>query len=152
MWQRRQLGIMLFLALVSCAIVLFVTSAVRAEPFLVSDPYPRGKKQPTEFTVVAGALTFSVPAEKLPDGRVRLKFDLKRLPDGQYLLQIKAVNRIRRQQSQTVSVWLLKKNGKEVTLGAPPEARTEKDIPAKDIPAEKKLIPPSRTIPNLLSP
>ena len=110
-----------------------------AEPFVVSDPYPRTGEQPAEFVIVAGQLKFSVPAEKLPDGTVRLKFDLSRLPDGESVLSIKAVDRMKGTESEAVSLRVMK-DGKNVTL-----LREQKVEPAK----EKR--PPSRTIPGLLS-
>ena len=125
-------------------IVSFLTSTLYAEPFLISGSYPKGPYQPTEFTIVVGRLSLSVPAEKLPDGAVRLKFDLARLQDGEHILEIKAVDRPTGRYSETVLVKLLKKNGKEVTLETP------QDEPTADTGPVKKLIPPSRTPRNLI--
>ena len=125
--------------------VSLLASTLYAEPFLVCDPYPKGRDQPTEFSIIVGKLNFSVPAEKLPHGAVRLKFDLVQLPDGEHILKIKAVNRLTRKESEIVAQRLFKKNGKEVTIGGrPPEEPTREKAPAKN------LIPPSRTIPNLI--
>jgi hypothetical protein len=124
------------------ATVLFLLASALcfAEPFLVSDPYPKKGDQPTRFSIVAGQLKLSVPAEKLPDGTVRLRFDLSQLPDGEQILEIKAVNEVKKTESGSVSIRLLKKNGKEVTLVAPREE------------SEKQKIPPSRSIGGLLRP
>ena len=46
------------------------------EPFLISDPYPNKEDQPTRFVIIAGKLNYSVPAQKLSDGSVRLRFDV----------------------------------------------------------------------------
>jgi hypothetical protein len=125
--------------------LLFLASTLYAEPFLTSGSYPKGPYQPTEFTIVVGKLAFSVAAEKLPDGAVRLKFDLAQLPDGEHTLEIKAVNGATGRESEAVSLRLFKKNGKEVVLETPPEE------PTKNAPPAKKLIPPSRTIRNLIT-
>jgi hypothetical protein len=110
------------------------------EPFLVSDPYGKSEDQPTRFTVLAGKLEFSVPAEKLSDGTVRLKFDLGKLTDGEQTVEIKAVNESTRAESQPVSVRVLKKDGKVVIVTTPEKK------------PEKEKIPPSRTIPGLTRP
>ena len=119
--------------------VSFLFSTLYAEPFLVSDPYRKGPDQPTEFSIVAGKLSFSVPADKLPDGGVRLKFDLVRLPEGEHILQIKATDSVRRRESPSVFLKVLKKSAQEITVEAPPEAAVERG-----------LIPPSRTPRNLI--
>ena len=122
-------------------IVSLLTSALcYGEPFLVSDPYGKTEDQPTRFSIVAGELRFSIPAEKLPDGTVRLRFDLSKLPDGEHTIEIKAVNESRQTESEPVSLKLLKKNGQGVTL-----------LASQGKP-EKEKIPPSRTIPGLLRP
>jgi hypothetical protein len=89
---------------------------------------------------VDGKLKFSIPAEKLPDGAVRLRFDLSELPTGEHRIEIKAVNESRQTESEPVLLNLLKKNGQVVILLAP-EGKPEKE-----------KIPPSRTIPGLLRP
>jgi len=122
------------------ALFLLASAICFAEPFLVSDPYPKRGDQPTRFSIVAGQLKFSVPAEKLPDGSVRLRFDLSQLPDGEQVLAITAVNEVKKTESGSVSIRLLKKNGKEVTI----VTRREE--------SEKQKIPPSRSIGGLLRP
>jgi len=62
----------------------------------------------------------------------------------EHILEIKAVNKLTRRESTIVSLRLLKKNGEEVTIGTPPEEPTGEKAPAKN------LIPPPRTIPNLI--
>lgn len=122
-------------------VVSLLTSALCfGEPFLVSDPYGKTEDQPTRFSIVAGKLTFSIPAEKLPDGTVRLRFDLSKLPDGEHTMEIKAVNEAKQTESEPASLKVLKKNGQGVTLSAPQGK------------SEKEKIPPSRTIPGLLRP
>ena len=134
--NQGRLGLAVFLV----AGFLLTSVLSIAEPFVVSDPYSRTGEQPAEFVIVAGQLKFSVPAEKLPDGTVRLKFDLSRLPDGESTLSIKAVDRLKQTESEAVSLKV-RKDGKNVTL-----LREQKAESAK----EKR--PPSRTIPGLLKP
>lgn len=130
----------LFFVVWSVVVTLSVSGFCFGEPFLVSDPYGKTEDQPTGFTVVVGKLEFSIPAEKLSDGTVRLKFDLGKLPDGEQTIEIKAVNESTRAESQPVSVQLLKKDGK-VVMEIAPEKKPEKE-----------KIPPSRTIPGLTRP
>ena len=105
---------------------LFMAAFSFGEPFLVCDPYTKEKEQPTGFSVVAGKLTFSDPAEKLHDGSVRLKFDLRKLPDGEHRVEIKAVNEIAKTESESVSVQILKKEGQAVILTTP-QTKPEKE-------------------------
>ncbi len=121
--------------------VSFLTSApCFGEPFLVSDSYGKTDGQPTGFFIIAGKLKFSIPAEKLADGTVRLRFDLSKLPDGEHTIEVKAVNESRNTVSEPVSLKLVKKDGQVVIQTAP------RGTP------EKEKIPPSRTIPGLLRP
>lgn len=109
--RRFTLGIILLA--VSLAMPVFCCAA----PFLVSDPYPKSGPQPTEFEVSSSQPKFSVPVERVPGGTVRLRLDLSRFPDGEQVIEIRAVNTTKtpRQESKAVSVRFLK-NGKEVTL------------------------------------
>jgi hypothetical protein len=132
----RKLSFAAWLVVVS----LFTSGFCFGEPFLVSDPYRKTEDQPTRFTILVGKLEFSVPAEKLPDGTVRLKFDLGNLPEGEQAIEIKAVNESTRAESPPVSVQVLKKDGKVVM------------VPTAEKKPEKEKIPPSRTIPGLIRP
>jgi hypothetical protein len=134
-----RLRIFLFSAWLVVAI-LFTQGLCFGEPFLVSDPYAKTKDQPMRFSVVAGKLKFTVPAEKLSDGTVRLRFDLGKLPDGEHNIEIKAVNDSAQRESEPVSMQILKKNGEVLTLTAPQGK------------LEKEKIPPSRAIPGLTRP
>jgi hypothetical protein len=106
----------------------------------VCDPYPKGREQPTGFSVVAGKLTFQDRPEDLPDGSLRLKFDLGKLPDGEHKIEVRAVNEITKSSSEPASVQILKKDGQAVVVTTPQTKQ------------EKEKIPPSRTIPGLLKP
>ncbi len=122
------------------AVFLFATELCSAAPFLVCDPYSKEGEQPTGFFVASGKLTFSTPAERLPNGAVRLKFDLGNLPDGEHKVEVRAVNESTGAKSEPVHVQILKKDGQAVILATP------QPIP------EKQKIPPSRTIPGLRKP
>ena len=128
----------LFLA----GLILVISIPSFAAPFLVSDPYPKGQNQPTQFDVVCGELKFSAAPETLPHGGKRLRFDLSRFPDGDLTLEIKAVDKRLRRESKPVTIRL-HKNGTDVTLLpariVPPPPQPPQATP------EKRKIPPSRT-------
>ncbi len=103
---------------------------------LSSSPIPirtRGS-QPTRFIVVAGKHKFSVPAHKLPDGTVCLKFDLAKLPDGEYTVHVRAIDDHKHWESNSTSVKLTK-NGNKVTYPPPPPP------PEKTAPVKVKISP-----------
>jgi hypothetical protein len=132
------------------ALLLFSAIPCFARPFLVSDPYPKGQNQPTQFDLVCGNLKFSCPPETLRNGGKRLKLDLSTLPDGEITLKIKAVKEPLGYKSESVSVHLVKK-GQDVTLHSvvmdlPPARAPE----SPQVIPEKQKIPPSRTYPGHL--
>lgn len=129
--------------LVLASLMLFGSIPSFAEPFLVSDPYPKGQNQPTQFDVVCGELKFSVPPESLADGGKRLRLDLSRLPDGDLSLEIKAVNGSFRRESKPVTIHL-RKNGRDVIL-LPAAIEPPLSQMPPPVPREKQKIPPSRT-------
>lgn len=111
--MKKAVHIILFVAFSLLATVL------HTEPFLLSGPYTKGRDQPTDFSIVTGKLSLLVPAEKVPDGTVRLKLDLTQFPDGEHLLKIKAVNTPKRIESEIISVNLVKKNEKGISIKTP---------------------------------
>jgi hypothetical protein len=127
---------------------LFFPRFSSGEPFLVSDPYPKTGGQPTRFAIVVGILKYSVPAQKLPDGRVCFRFDVSRLPDGEYTVNVRAIDDRTHGESKSTPVKLVK-TGEKVTLIALPE-KAEPPAPPKK--REKAKIPPSRIPKGLLRP
>ena len=131
-------------------VILVLCSSIPsfAGPFLVSNPYPKGRGQPTRFDVVCGELRFSAAPENLADGGKRLRFDLSRLPNGDLTLEIKAVDKRLRRESKPVTIRL-HKNGKDVTLLPDVSEPSPQAVPP--VPPEKEKIQPSRTFPGHLS-
>jgi len=127
---------------------LFAPKSSSGEPFLISDPYPKTGDQPTRFVVVAGKLRYSVPAQKLPDGRVYLRFDVSRLPDGEHTVNVTAINDRTHGESNSTPVKLVK-IGQKVTLLALPE-KAEPPAPPEE--QQKAKISPSRMPKGLLRP
>ena len=80
---------------------------------------PKTGHQPTRFVIVAGKLRYSVPARKLPDGRVYLRFDLSLLPDGEHTVNVRAIDD--RAQGESNQAGEVVKTGQKVTLLALPE-------------------------------
>jgi hypothetical protein len=111
-------------------------------PFLISDPYPNDKNQPTRFLIVEGELKYYVPAQKLPDGSVRLRFDVSQLPDGEHTVSVKAVNDRNHEESISMRLKLVKIGEKVTLLKTEPLAPPERQ--------QNGLIPPSRIIKGLL--
>lgn len=133
-----------------CLVILsvFASGSSSGEPFLASDPYPKGVSQPTRFIVVAGESWYSIPAQKLPDGGTCLKFDLAPLPDGEHTVTIRAINDRSHVESTSVLVKLVKIREK-VTILASPEEREPSGPPIKQ---EKVLKPPSKIPKGMLRP
>jgi hypothetical protein len=120
--------------------IFFVTSLCFGEPFLVSDPYPKSDEQPTDFRIVSQSLNVMVPAEKSPNGIVKLRYDLFNLPDGEHILEITAIDKARGKESVPTVMKIMKK-GKDVTI-----------VPLPSPPSEplNTQRPPSRAIPGIL--
>jgi hypothetical protein len=131
-----------------CLVMLsiFAPRSSSGRPFLVSDPYTNKKNQPTRFVVVAGKLKFSVPAQKLADGSVCFRFDLSLLPDGEYTVNVTAINDRTRKESSSTQMKLVK-IGEKVTLLPSPE---KAEPPAPQEMKEKEQISPSRIPKGLL--
>ena len=118
------------------------------EPFLISDPYPNNGDQPTRFVIVAGKLKYSVPAQKLPDGNVRLKFDVSLLPDGEHTMNVTAIDDRNHGESDSIRLKLVK-TGKKVAVLTPPE-EVKPPVPPEE--QQKGKVPPSRIPRGLLRP
>lgn len=134
------------------AIGLFVAAPLsHAEPFLISDAYPTSRKKPTDFDIVSGKLKFSVPAEKLADGAVRLRFDLAKLPDGEHTIEIRAVNNNKKARMESIVVQAkVVKDGKEVVLLSPVLKSAIDSQATKELEPAKDKISPSRNIRGIL--
>lgn len=148
----RAKKILIFLCHACLSIGLFIALPLsHAEPFLISDAYPLSRKQPTDFDIVSGKLKFSVPAEKLADGTVRLRFDLAKLPDGEHTMEIKAVNKNKKARIESTVVQAkVVKNGKEVTLLLPKLEDAKEPQAAKESEPVRDKISPSRSIRGIL--
>jgi hypothetical protein len=114
----------------------FIAIVCFSEPFLVSDSYLKDE-QPTEFQIVSKSINITVPAEKHPNGTVKLRFDLADIPDGEHVFEIIAIDKIRGKKSEPTVMKLLKK-GKEVTI---------LPLPSPVIEPANKQRAPSRAIP-----
>jgi len=133
-----------------CLAVLYLLAPrpSTGEPFLISDPYPNNADQPTRFAIVVGKLTYSVPAQKLPDGSVRLKFDVSLLPDGEHTMNVTAIDDRNHGKSDSIRLKLVK-TGKKVAVLTPPK---EVEPPAPPEKQQKGKVPPSRIPRGLLRP
>jgi len=118
------------------------------EPYLICDPYPKNGDQPTRFVIVAGKLKYSVPAQRLPDGSVRLRFDVSALPDGEHTMNVTAIDDRNHGESDPIRLKLVK-TGTKVTLLTSPE-KAKPPAPAEK--QQKGKIPPSRIPRGLLRP
>jgi len=118
------------------------------KPFLISDPYPKNEDQPTRFVIVEGTHRYSVPAQRLPDGSVRLRFDLSPLADGEHTMNVTAIDDRTHGESGSIRLKLAK-IGKKVTLLTSPE---EAEPPAAPEKQQKTKISPSRIPRDLLRP
>ena len=127
---------------------LFAPKPSWGEPFLISDPYPKNADQPTRFAIVAGKLRYVVPAQKLPDGSVRLRFDVSVLPDGEHTMNVTAIDDRNHGESDSMRLKLVK-TGKEVTLLTPPEEAEPSPSPENQ---QKAKVSPSRIPRGLLRP
>ena len=109
-------------------LILFVGPGLAtASPFLVSDPYGPDRLQPTVFAVTVNGKIEHVAPTVYPDGSAYLRYDLKDLPDGDYLLKVKAVNAVRQIESTEEEYRIRKRDGK-----------------CFPIPKAKEAAPPSR--------
>ena len=107
----------------------FAPRSSSGEPFLISDPYPNDKNQPTRFVIVEGEYKYNTPAQKLPDGGVRLRFDLSLLPDGEHTVYVRAIDDRKHRESNSTPLRLVK-IGEKVTLLKPliPESKIPKGL------------------------
>jgi hypothetical protein len=80
-----------------------------------------------------------VPADKSPNGIVKLRYDLSNLPDGEQILEITAVDKVKGKESEPTKMKIIKK-GKEVTMVPLPS-------PSNESPRMQR--PPSRAIPGV---
>ena len=134
-----------------CLAVLCVFFAPRpstGEPYLICDPYPKNGDQPTRFVIVAGKLKYSVPAQRLPDGSVRLRSDVSALRDGEHTMNVTAIDDRNHGESNPIRLKLVK-TGKKVAVLAPPEEAKPTASPEKQ---QQGKIPPSRIPRGLLRP
>jgi hypothetical protein len=124
---------------------LFTPGSSSGAPFLVCDPYPVKTNQPTHFVVIAGESWYIVRADKLPNGGVRLKFDISQLPDGEHALEVRAMNDHSHRVSPPTPFKLVK-NGAKVTVPTAeppgPPASTE-EPPGPPAPKGEPPAPPA---------
>jgi hypothetical protein len=118
----------------------FLVAPCFGEPFLISDPYQKTDDQPTEFRIISESVNVTVPADKHTNGTVKLRYDLGGLPDGEHVLQIIAVDKVKGRESEP-TVMKVMKRGKDVTI---------LPMPSPSIEPPSKQRPPSRSIPGLI--
>lgn len=74
--------------------LIFASMHAYAEPFVVSDPWPKGDKQPTHCRYrLNGGSEVDAEVEKLFDGSVRCMMDVTNATPGKNTLVVVAVNR-----------------------------------------------------------